>query len=287
MTRRTRVAGSGLPPGRLEAMKRSLPVAAASTALLVLVAGCTAPASSVPVASSAPAAPTTASPTTPSAAPAASTTSATPTPAVVQGLTARIAAPPVVTEAVEGRVFAVDGVLLVNKQHPLARDHVPAWASEPNGLHPQVSASLDHLIADAKAQGTKILLRSGYRSYSAQAAIFSREMKRQPAATVRLYFAEAGKSEHQTGLAVDVWDGRQRGYSFSRTPQAKWLAEHAWEYGFIIRYPEGRTDVTGYAYESWHLRYVGTEISAQFGPASRLTLEEFLGVATTAAGGTP
>lgn len=267
-------------------MKRSFPVAvaAAATALLVLVAGCSAPASSVPVAAPTPsaAAPTqsaaAASSPTAKAAPAASSATPTAAPAVVQGLTARIDAPAIVTEAVEGRVFAPRGVLLVNKQHPLAKDHVPAWASEPNGLHPEVTRSLDRLMADARAQGTRILIRSGYRSYAAQAAIFARELKSQPAATVRRYFAEAGKSEHQTGLAVDVWDGRQRGYAFSKTPQAAWLAEHAWEYGFIIRYPDGRTDVTGYAYEAWHLRYVGTEISAQFGPRSTLTLEEFLGV---------
>lgn len=255
-------------------MNRSL--SALAVAAACLLCGCTAEPLTALTSSAAPSAPTSGAA---SSASEATAPGPGPTPqGAASGLTAKIDAPPVVTEAVPGRVFAVDGVLLVNKDHPLARDYVPAWSNKPNGLHPDVTAALNRLIADAKAQDTRIVLRSGYRSYASQAAIFARESKNYPPATARLYFAEAGRSEHQTGLAVDVWDGATRGFAFARTKQARWLAEHAWEYGFIIRYPEGRTDVTGYAWESWHLRYVGTALSTRFGPNSTLTLEEALGV---------
>ncbi len=190
----------------------------------------------------------------------------------------RIVAPPVVVPAQDGGPFSVDGVLVVNRQHPLTAAYVPPWSHQPRGLHPDLMTALTRLMADAKREGVTLVIRSAYRSYAEQGAIFTRELKAQPG-VARQYFAEAGKSEHQTGLGVDLWDGRVRGYSFAKTKQAAWLADHAWEYGFIIRYPDGRTDVTGYAYEPWHLRYVGTDISVRFGPRSTMTLEEYLGLA--------
>ena len=104
-------------------------------------------------------------------------------------------------------------------------------------------------------------------------------MKTYPEETARRYYAEPGASEHQTGLSLDAWDGRNRGTAFARTPQAAWLARHAVDHGFIVRYPLGKTAITGYAWESWHLRWVGTEVSAAFTSDPSLTLEEFLGLA--------
>ena len=104
-------------------------------------------------------------------------------------------------------------------------------------------------------------------------------MKTYPEETARRYYAEPGASEHQTGLSLDAWDGRNRGTAFARTPQAAWLTKHAVDHGFIVRYPDGKTDITGYAWESWHLRWVGAEVAAAFGPDSSLTLEEYLGLA--------
>lgn len=178
----------------------------------------------------------------------------------------------------DGR-YLVNGVLVVNKEHQLPSSYAPAWASNPHGLHPDVYAAANKLIAAAKADGMKLEIRSGYRSYATQADSFARAMMRYDAATARKYFAEPGKSEHQTGLSFDVWDGKNRGTAFAQLPQTKWLAENAYKYGFIVRYPQGKEHITGYAWESWHLRYVGKEIAAQFGPNSSLTLEEFLGIA--------
>ena len=175
--------------------------------------------------------------------------------------------------------FEVDGIPVVSKDHRLSASYVPPWAGEPNGLHPDATAGFKALQAAAKADGLRLTIRSGYRSHATQKASFANARKQYNEKTARLYFAEAGASEHQLGLALDAWDGKNRGTAFTRTPHAKWLAEHAHEFGFIVRYPQDKTHITGYAWESWHLRWVGTEVSQHFTPGSGLTLEEYLGLA--------
>ena len=94
--------------------------------------------------------------------------------------------------------------------------------------------------------------------------------------TADTFSARPGFSEHQTGLAIDV---NTIDDSFAGTPEAIWLAEHCWEYGFIIRYPEGKQNITGYKYEPWHIRYVGSAISKQIHDAGTdITLEELFGI---------
>ena len=95
----------------------------------------------------------------------------------------------------------------------------------------------------------------------------------------RRYNAEAGKSEHQTGLAVDLWDGVTWGLAMARTKAGVWLWRHAPEYGFILRYPQGKVKITGYAYEPWHFRYLGLAHSQDFTANSKVSLEEYLGLA--------
>ena len=86
------------------------------------------------------------------------------------------------------------------------------------------------------------------------------------------YSARAGHSEHQTGLAMDINNASD---SFNNTKEAKWIAENCYKYGFILRYPQGKQDITGYKYESWHVRYLGRELAKEVHD-SGLTLEEFL-----------
>lgn len=175
--------------------------------------------------------------------------------------------------------FVVDGVVVVSRDHRVTAAYVPPWVNQPHGVFPDAYAAFNTMAAAAKRDGETLILRSGYRSYATQKASFERAMRTYEETTARRYFAEAGASEHQTGLALDAWDGVNRGAAFTATSEAAWLAEHAHEYGFIIRYPQDKTDITGYAYESWHLRWVGLEIAAEFGPHSSLTLEEYLGLA--------
>jgi D-alanyl-D-alanine carboxypeptidase len=98
-------------------------------------------------------------------------------------------------------------------------------------------------------------------------------------ATADLISARPGFSEHQTGLAIDI--GNPNGVCglqecFAGTPAGVWAAQNAWRYGFIIRYPRGMTPVTGYAYEPWHLRFVGTTISSEMRAHAVPTLEHYM-----------
>ena len=118
---------------------------------------------------------------------------------------------------------------------------------------------------------------SAYRSHSTQTALFNRYVEKDGEEVAKTYSAVPGHSEHETGLAIDVSgsDGKCAAEScFGDTKEAAWLADHATEYGFIIRYPEGKEDITGYKYEPWHLRYVGKEISSDIGKRN-ITLEEY------------
>ena len=166
------------------------------------------------------------------------------------------------------------GVPLVNKQHAVARTYLPALSSAGAGLQPEAQTAMSALIAGAKKSGFTLGVLSAYRSWDRQSQLFTQAVKREGAATARLYVAEPGKSEHQTGLAADVGNGSGSLASFTGTPQAAWLAQHATDYGFIIRYPKGKTSITGYAYESWHIRYVGKPIAQQFAAHPGLTLED-------------
>jgi len=262
---------------------------AGAAVALALLAGCAGPSATprpdaaapdAPASAAASPAPATSAPASPGS-PGAST--GTDAPAASGAPTASAQRLPRVSDTRTGAAldtpFTVDGIVVVSKEHRVSSRYTPPWAGEVHGLHPDAWAAFQLLAAGAKADGLTLILRSGYRSYAAQKASFEGALKEYDEATARLYFAEPGASEHQTGLALDAWDGRNRGTAFARTPQAAWLAERAWEYGFIIRYPKGRTDVTGYAWESWHLRWVGPEVAAAFGPNSTLTLEEYLGLA--------
>ena len=106
-------------------------------------------------------------------------------------------------------------------------------------------------------------------------------MARDGAYYANITSAYPGRSEHQTGWAVDVTSASM-GYdllqSFIDYPEGLWINNHCSEYGFIIRYPKGKTYITGYDYEPWHLRYVGVEAAKEI-TASGLTLEEYLGMA--------
>ena len=165
-------------------------------------------------------------------------------------------------------ILYVDGILIANKSYPLPADYAPG------GLTAETQAAFGQLQNAMAAEGLSLWVASGYRSYDYQAGLYRKYVNRDGKAAADRYSARAGYSEHQTGLAFDV---NQVNDSFADTPQAKWLAAHAHEYGFIIRYPRGKEGVTGYQYEPWHLRYLGTE-TAKAVYESGLCLEEYLGI---------
>lgn len=178
-------------------------------------------------------------------------------------------------EYIEGvQPLYIDGIIVVNKEYSLPKDY-----REVDLEKDAISASKS-LMKAAQEDGIVIKIRSGYRSYRTQTTLYNNYVKRDGKEVADRYSAIPGHSEHQTGLAFDFTTGnasRPIGEWFTDTKQAKWLYENAHKYGFILRYPEGKEDITGYQYESWHYRYVGYEHSKYF-DMNNLTLEEYLGL---------
>ena len=162
-------------------------------------------------------------------------------------------------------------VLIANKTYALPRDYGPG------GLTAACDAAYDELKAGAAADGINIFILSGYRSYDLQTSLYNRYVADDGQAEADTYSARPGHSEHQSGLAIDV---NSLSYSFADTPEGQWLAAHAHEYGFIIRYAQNKQSVTGYAYEPWHIRYLGVGLATAV-YESGLCLEEFLGVTSS------
>ena len=172
-----------------------------------------------------------------------------------------------VNERVEPQVTYINGILIANKSYPLPSDYNP-------GTDPTAKAALDTMIAAAAQENISLWSRSGFRSYDTQKILYNSYARRDGAAAADRYSARPGYSEHQTGLAFDLNSLSQ---SFAETAEGKWLAAHCAEYGFIIRYPKDKEDVTGYMYEPWHVRYLGID-TAKAVADSGLTLEEYLGI---------
>ena len=164
-------------------------------------------------------------------------------------------------------------MLLVNKTY-----HLPS--NYGSGITPETQSAFGDMAAAARAGGHPIWIVSGYRSYSEQANIFARNVRRYGSEEeANRISARAGQSEHQTGLALDLAGSENEilTFEFANTPTGQWLAAHCAEYGFILRYPEGKTWATGYVFEPWHFRYVGVEL-AQILTDSGLSVEEYAGL---------
>ena len=180
---------------------------------------------------------------------------------------------------------------LVNKDNPLPETFVPeSLADADNGYEAdsRITDALKKMIADARStENVRIIALSAYRDYEYQKELFDDKVQRlqqekgysvtkarEEAATVVAY---PGTSEHQLGLALDLVDARHvKLYeSQENTAAYKWLYKHCAEYGFIVRYPNGKTDITGIIYEPWHFRYVGEE-AAKIIMEKGITLEEYI-----------
>ncbi len=162
----------------------------------------------------------------------------------------------------------IDGILIANKSYALPEGYAPG------GILPTVMEAWSAMVAAAKEDGISLWIISGYRSYETQEAVYNNYVANNGQADADTYSARPGHSEHQTGLAFDI---NQISYSFGETPAGKWVAEHAAEYGFIVRYPQEKQHITGYIYEPWHLRYLGTELAMDVFE-SGLCLEEYLNI---------
>jgi len=237
-------------------------------AILVALSGCAAPGGTTPV----PGAPTRASASmTPTVAPTDLPASVAASP----GAASLAVLPDDRTGAALDKPFSYRGVVLVNKNHPVSQAYAPTVGKNYQ-LVPEADKAFSRMLAAAKKDGASIIWRVGYRSYAIQAQL-AETPPTQYGDDAEFYVAQPGRSEHQAGLAVDVASKAGYGTRFPETKEFAWLRAHAHEYGFILRYPEGKTAITGLNYEPWHYRYVGPAAAAAFGPSSTLTLEEYLG----------
>lgn len=144
-------------------------------------------------------------------------------------------------------------------------------------MRKEAAEALEELFAAAEADGIRLAGVSAFRSAETQQRLFNLYVERDGEEKAKTYSAMPGYSEHQTGLAIDVSgsDGSCAAEScFAGTPEAEWLEQHAADFGYIIRFPEGKEDITGYMYEPWHIRYVGKEI-ARVVTEQGITLEEY------------
>lgn len=153
----------------------------------------------------------------------------------------------------------------MNKKHALPQNY--------GGMDSNAYAALQQLQAGAKAAGYSMPLLSGYRSYEYQASLYNSYVAQDGQALADTYSARPGHSEHQSGLAFDIG---ALDNAYGNTPGGRWLNAHCADYGFILRYPAGKESITGYQYEPWHVRYVGSDIASQI-MSQGITLEEYLG----------
>lgn len=173
-------------------------------------------------------------------------------------------------------------LILVNKYNYLTEDYIPenlepidiAYARSGMQLVREAKEAFETLSEDAKKEGMNIIAMSSYRSYDYQVNLYDNYVATDGKEAADTYSARAGYSEHQTGLAVDVYNKVLPYTSFEETEEFNWMQENAYKYGFILRFPKDKVNITGYQYESWHYRYVGKE-AAKYIHNHDLTLEEY------------
>ena len=170
-------------------------------------------------------------------------------------------------EVINGVTY-ISGILIANKTYQLPSSYAPG------GLTDECYSAFRKMQAGAERDGISLFIVSGYRSYSTQESIYWRYVGNDGMKEADTYSARPGHSEHQTGLAMDL---NSLDDSFANTPAGRWLEAHGHEYGFIIRYPRGKQDITGYIFEPWHVRYLGVDTATKV-YESGLTLEEYLGI---------
>ena len=176
-------------------------------------------------------------------------------------------------------------LILVNKTHSLDESYKPEdlvipkipflnnTTEEERHMKKEAAKAIEKLFKKAHQEGINIIGSSAYRSYEEQEKVYKHNIDVRGEKEAKKYAAIPGNSEHQTGLAIDVTN-EDRWFDKS-TKEAKWIANNAYKFGFILRYPEGKEDITGYNYEPWHIRYVGKDVAKAIHNEG-ITLEEYI-----------
>lgn len=185
---------------------------------------------------------------------------------------------------IQDGVTYVDGYIIVNKTYALPSSYktVDPYSGDvmtescTTCIDKQTMEAFQEMKADARSIGLNIFISSGYRSYFRQQVLYQNYCARDGKIAADTYSARAGHSEHQTGYCFDL---NSIDDSFAYTDEGIWVNNNAYLYGFIIRYPKGKEEITGYQYESWHLRYVGKELAEKlYNAGNWITMEEHFGL---------
>lgn len=178
---------------------------------------------------------------------------------------------------------------VVNKGRKLPADYVPANLVNPKiplrlpagdlemTIRSDAAGALLAMNSKANTDNIHFMLASAYRSYSLQVSVYGSYVRSIGQAQADQSSARPGFSEHQTGLAADLEPQSRKcevDPCFGATPEGKWLAENSYKYGFVVRYQNGKQNLTGYEYEPWHIRYVGVELAKEVHQTNQ-TLEQF------------
>lgn len=167
---------------------------------------------------------------------------------------------------------SLGNIMLVNKYNALSKDYEVENLTnisktysygDNKKLNKEAYDAFIDLAEDAKKEGYTILIVSSYRSYKDQEDVWKDYKASFGTRKADAYAARAGSSEHETGLAIDVADYYDENDKFEDTDSFKWMQANAHKYGYILRYPKGKENITGYSYEAWHYRYVGIETATK------------------------
>ena len=179
--------------------------------------------------------------------------------------------------------------VLVNKQNLLPDHYEPADLVYPDvrfifkekiekrQMRTEAAKALERMFSVAEREGIYLAGVSAYRSQIRQESLYQAYLKQDGEAAASHYSAHPGSSEHQTGLSIDVSSSTGKCAAqdcFKDTPEAKWIERNSYKYGYIVRYPEGKQQITGYKYEPWHIRFVGKELASKVYKKG-ITLEEY------------
>lgn len=175
-----------------------------------------------------------------------------------------------------------NNLILVNKYNYLEKNYLPnnlenideKYANKNMKLTHQAKLAFEELSKKAKQENLNIIAMSTYRSYTYQNTLYNNYVNKDGQKLADTYSARPGHSEHQTALAVDVYNKTKTYLEFENTKEYIWMQENAHKYGFILRYPKEKENITGYQYEPWHYRYVGIN-EATYIYNNKITFEEY------------
>ena len=169
------------------------------------------------------------------------------------------------TDMSKGIAILVNKFHTINNYAPEDLDNISLqYSYEGQKIRKEVNAAYNDMANQAKTEGIQLIVSSSYRSYESQEEVYKDFYYSRGETYADAYAARAGHSEHQTGLALDIFspDGTTTS-TFENTEAYKWLIKNAHNYGFILRYPKDKTNLTGYEYESWHFRYLGRDLATK------------------------